>query len=176
MTSNQLRGLLAVANVALVGAIAALGVRTFRGGPPGPGQSPPRDFNPVLYEIKSDGAARSSVEEHRITWQELDRAAPVIAPSAAAELPTGPPTPQDLSRLYTLVMASYNERAPDLSSFIIQGRDGNQRTYSVGDSFDGYRVIDVKIEGDEDTREAIVVVESAAGARDTIRLRRKSQP
>lgn len=176
MTSTQVRALLAVANVGLVGLITMVGVRTFRGVPPGPGQSPAADFNPVLYEIKSDGGPRSSVDEHRVTWQELDRAAPVIERPTEVDLPTGPPTPQDLSRLYTLVMASYNERAPDLSSFVIQGRDGNQRTFSIGDSFDGYRVVDIKIEGDDDSREAIVIVESSAGAKDTIRLRRKSVP
>ena len=176
MTSTQVRGLLAVANVALVGAIAALGVRTFRGGPPGPGQNPPGDFNPTLYEIKSDGGQRSSVDEHRITWQELDRAAPPPPPTSNVDLGPQVVTPQDLSRIYTLVMASYNERAPDLSSFIIQGRDGAQRTYSIGDSFDGYRVVDIKIEGSDETREAVVTVQSTAGQRDTIRLRRKSQP
>lgn len=177
MSSTQVRALLAVANVLLVGAIFALGVATFRGSAPGPGQNPPADFDPRLYEIKQDGGPRSSVDEHSVTWQELDRALPPPPPTTAVDVgPTGPPTPQDLSRLYTLVMASYNERAPDLSSFIIQGRDGNQRTFSIGDSFDGYRVVDIKIEGDGDGREAIVTVQSNAGARDTIRLRRRSQP
>jgi hypothetical protein len=176
MTSTQVRALLAVGNVGLVGAIVALGVGTFRGGAPGPGQSPPGDFNPVLYEIKTEGGPRSSVDEHRVTWLELDRAAPVIERPTEVVMPSGPPTPQDLSRLYTLVMASYNERAPDLSSFIIQGRDGNQRTFSIGDSFDGYRVVDIKIDGADDTREAVVTVQSNSGTRDTIRLRRKSVP
>jgi hypothetical protein len=177
MNSTQVRGLLAVVNVALVGAIFALGVRTFRGVEPGPSEKPPADFDPRMYEIKQDGGPRSSVDEHRVTWLQLDRAAPPPPPSAAVDVgPTGPPTPQDLSRLYTLVMASFNERAPDLSTFIIQGRDGTQRTFSIGDSFDGYRVMDIKIEGDGEAREAIVTVQSTGGTRDTIRLRRKSQP
>ncbi len=176
MSTTQLRAALSVANILLVAAIAWLGVRTFKGAPPAANQTPPADFNPVNYEIRSEGGQRSSVDEHRVTWQELDK--PLPPPPPVMPVETGPvqPTAQDLTRLYTLVMASFNERDPELSSFIIQGRDGSQRTFSTGDSFDGYVVVDIRVEGEGDTREAIVTVESRTGGRDTIRLLRRGPP
>jgi hypothetical protein len=177
MSTNQLRALLSLVNVALIAMIALLGVRTFRGSPPGPGESPPADFNPILYQVQSEGGQHSSVDEHRVTWQQLDRPLPPPPPpTPVQQAPTGPPTPQDLSRLYTLVMASFNPSDPALSSFIIQGRDGQQRSFSVGDSFDGYQVMEIDINGDGDAREAVVTVQSGTGTRDTIRLRRANAP
>jgi hypothetical protein len=177
MTPGQYRALLALANVVLVALIALLGARTFVGTAAPANESPPVDFDPLKYEIKNEGGQRSSVDEHAPTWQELDR--PLPPPPPPTQVDVGPPpapTPQDLSRLYTLVMASFNERDPSLSSMIIQGRDGAQRTYAVGDSFDGYQVVDIRIQGDGDTREAIVTLQSSSGARETIPLRRRSQP
>lgn len=177
VTTNQYRGLLVLANVALVAAIAVLGLRTFRGVALAPSESPPEDFSPVRYEIASSGGQRSSVGEHRITWTELDRPLPPPAPITPVELGPAPePTPQDLSRNYTLLMASYNERDRELSSFIVQGRDNVQKTFAINDTFDGYKVIDIIVEGQGDTREAVVTVESRSGARDTIRLRRQGPP
>ncbi|MCO5171184.1 MAG: hypothetical protein M9894_33180 [Planctomycetes bacterium] len=176
MSASHYRAILVLVNVGLVAAMAALGVRTFRGVPAPPSETPPADFSPVRYEIRSEGGHRSSVDEHRVTWQALDKPLPPAMPSQPVELAPAQPTPQDLSRNYTLVMASFNERDPALSSFIIQGRDGNQRTFSQGDSFDGYEVLDIRVQGDGDEREAVVTLESRSGARDTIRLRKKGAP
>ncbi|MCW8141295.1 MAG: hypothetical protein KIT58_20525 [Planctomycetota bacterium] len=176
MSASHYRLGLALLNVALVGAIGALGVRTFRGVPAPSAETPPADFSPVRYEIQSEGGQRSSVDEHRVTWQALDKPLPPVMPTQPVELAPSQPTPQDLSRNYTLVMASFNERDTALSSFIIQGRDGNQRTFSKGDSFDGYEVLDIRVQGDGEEREAIVTLESRSGARDTIRLRRRGPP
>lgn len=176
MSTNHYRAALCVVNVGLVVAIAALGLRTWTGAPSPANETPPADFKPVMYEIRSEGGMRSSVDEHRVTWLELDKPLPPPPPVTPAS--TGPvqPTVQDLTRLYTLVMASYNEPDPDLSSFTIQGRDGQQRTFSKGDSFDGYVVVDIQVQGDGDGREAIVTVESRGGGRDTIRLQRRGPP
>lgn len=176
MTTTHYRAALSALNVVLVLGIAGLGWRTFKGAPLPANETPPADFNPVNYEIRSEGGQRSSVDEHRVTWQEMDK--PLPPPPPMTPVSTGPaqPTPQDLTRLYTLVMASFNERDPELSSFIIQGRDGSQRTFSKGDSFDGYVVVDIRVQGEGDTREAIVTVESRGGGRDTIRLQRRGPP
>lgn len=177
VSTNQYRGLLVLANVALVAGITVLGVRTFKGVAPHPAETPPEDFSPVRYEIASEGGQRSSVGEHQVTWQELDRPLPPPAPITPVDLgPAADPTPQDLSRNYRLLMASYNERDRELSSFIVQGRDNVQKTFAINDTFDGYKVIDITVEGQGDTREAVVTVESRSGARDTIRLRRQGVP
>lgn len=176
MSTNHYRAALCVLNLGLVVAIAALGLRTWRGAPSPPSETPPADFRPIMYEIRSEGGMRSSVEEHRVTWQELDKPLPPPPPMMPTEAAPTQPTPQDLTRLYTLVMASYNARNPELSSFIIQGRDGVQRTFCKGDSFDGYVVVDIQVQGDGDSREAIVTVESRTGGRDTIRLQRRGAP
>jgi len=177
LTTNQYRSMLVLANVALVAGIAVLGFRTFRGVEAPPSEVPPEDFSAVRYEITSNGGQRSSVDEHRITWTELDRPLPPPAPITPVDIgPASDPTPQDLSRNYTLLMASYNERDRELSSFIVQGRDNVQKTFAIHDTFDGYKVIDIKVEGQGDTREAVVTVESRSGTRDTIRLRRQGPP
>lgn len=176
VSTSQYRALLVLVNVALVAAIAVLGVRTFRGVAPPAAETPPADFSPVRYEIASEGGQRSSINEHQITWVELDRPLPPPAPITPVEIGPVDPTPQDLSRNYTLLMASYNERDRELSSFIVQGRDNVQKTFAINDTFDGYKVIDIKVEGQGDTREAVVTVESRSGSRDTIRLRRQGPP
>lgn len=176
MNTTHYRTALCVLNVVLVAAIVWLGVRTWTGVAPPSNELPPADFNPVNYEIRSEGGQRAAVDEHRVTWQELDQPLPPPPPSQPVEIRPSQPTPQDLSRQYTLVMASFNEPDPALSSFTIQGRDGSQRTFSHGDSFDGYVVIDIRVQGEGDTREAIVTVEGGGGRRDTIRLLRQGPP
>ncbi len=170
--TDRYRALLAVVNLALVGALGWLGWRTVAGGPVPPHEVLPASFDPIRYDIPSDAGPRSSISEHQVTWAQLDRPAP---PPVAVQPVAPPPTivqPQDLSGLYSLLMVSVNEASTDLSSFAVQGRDGQQKTLYVGESFDGFTVLEVAILGEGDQREAVVTLE-AAGRRETIRLKRK---
>ncbi len=175
MSSQAYRGAVVAANLGLVLGIAVLGFRTFKGTPAGPGESAPDDFSPTRYEIKNEGLGKSSIDEHAATWNELDRPKPVVI------APPPPPAPErvtlsDLESRYLLVMASYNPKEPKLSSFIVQPKGGGgQVALGVGDPFDGYVVTDVTVQGDGDSREAVVTFEQGAEKR-TIRLSRRSQP
>lgn len=174
MTPDAQRALIALANVLLVAFIGLLGFRTFKGGATPSNEAPPAEFSPLRYDIKSEGGQRSSVDQHAVSWQELDRPLPPPAPVAAIEQPTGPVTPQDLSRIYTLKMASYNPDDPSRSSFVVQGGPANsERCLGIGDSFDGYDVVEIIVEGEGDQRRAVVTVENA-GRRETITLVRSA--
>ena len=97
MSTNHYRALIALANVLLVLAISYVGFRTFVGRPTPPDEEPPKNFNPLNYEIQNDVAKRSSISEHRITWAMLDRPLEVReVPRVEQAAPVRPPV-QDLT-------------------------------------------------------------------------------
>jgi hypothetical protein len=176
MSPEGQRGLIALGNITLVGLIGLLGYRTFRGGETPASEAPPATFSPLRYDIKSEGGQRSSVDQHAVTWQELDRPLPPVTPVQPIETAPVVNTPQDLSRIYTLKMASYNPTDPARSSFVVQGGpNAAERCLGIGDNFDGYEVKEIVVEGEGDGRQAMVTVENS-GRRETIRLTRQSAP
>ena len=109
----------------------------------------------------------------------------LIVAVVAALSPSAPPAgtiPADW-----LTMAPREEIRPtfsaDAAGALVIATDGTvgqhgwfQKTFAIHDTFDGYKVVDITVEGQGDTREAVVTVESRSGTRDTIRLRRSGPP
>lgn len=175
MSTNHYRALIALANVLLVLAISYVGFRTFVGRPTPPDEEPPKNFNPLNYEIQNDVAKRSSISEHRITWAMLDRPLEVReVPRVEQAAPVRPPV-QDLTNLYSLVMANDNRQEPSKSSVILEDRRNQQQiTVRVDQTFDGYQVKSISVRGNGQAREAVVTVLSNSKEH-TISLRPRAQ-
>lgn len=174
--TQQYRLLVALANLLLLAAIGWVGYRVFVGGPSEP---MPKAFQPTQYQIQSEGQARNGVQQHQIVWREIDRAAPPPAPvQPVAPVPERPTTPTDLSTIYELVMCSFDPDTPEHSSCVLRDRrgsaDGPQRMVGVGDSLDGYKVLEIVVTGDADNRVAEVTVDDR-GKPSKITLRRITQ-
>lgn len=175
MSAQQYRMLIVAGNVLLMCGIGFLGYRAATGIPPEAAEQPPKGFNPTQFAISDDSGPKSSIGAHVVTWSQLDRPKPRVARVAVRPKNPVRPRVQDLSRLYTLVMANYNDKNPKKSTVILQDRRRNtQITVGVGGKFSGYAVLDISISGRRKTRQATVTVESR-GKRHKIKLKPRSQ-
>jgi hypothetical protein len=158
------RSAVAAVNVALVGLLGLLAARTARGAPSTDPSTPPGE-GPLRFAIRDDLGRRSSIDQHAVTWAELDRPVPpppVVVVARAVD-PPGAPAPE-------LLLASYLAGDPARSSLVLRGRDGQQRSLGIADTIDGWRALEVQIQGEGDRRVALAMLEDDAGHRITLRL------
>ena len=176
MSGQHYRGLIVLFNLFLMLGIALLGFRAFRGSAPDPTELPPEGFQPLQYEIKGPSGPTSSIQEHRVSWQQLDREKPAPVPTNTQPTQIERPRVEDLSSLYTLLMANQNNSNQTKSTVILQSirSPDKQLTLMVGDSFDGYEVKGIEVKGTSETREAVVTVETR-GKEHRIQLKPRSQ-
>lgn len=174
MSTHQYRLALVILNITLVLAIGYLGYRTYAGSKPSKAETLP-DFNPLAYALDEAQTKKGAkLQEMAVVWRELDR------PKQRRTVITTPvkrqpvrPRPQDLSRIFTLVMANYNDKDPKKSTVILEDRNRRKQiTLSVGEKFSGYEVLDISISGEGDERMASVTI-THRGSRHTIQLKRK---
>ena len=175
MKPGLLRLLIACLNMLCIGGIAFLGYRLYAGAPIPPAEQIPSGFNAVTFAIEGEGGRENQVEAYRAVWEQLDRPKRAVPQEIVrAEPMVRQPTANDLSRLFTLVMASINVEFPEKSTVIVEDRSRRQFTLRVGQSFprpsDGYQVSEISIEGERDQREAILTVTSR-GRSHTIKLK-----
>ena len=175
MSSQSYRSALVGVNVLLVLGIAGMAIRTYTGSSPGKGEMVPENFDPVRYALDEAQTNKGNqLQKRAVIWAQLDRPRErrTVIPTAIKRAPVRP-QPQDLSRLFSLVMANYNDQAPKKSTVILQDRNQNKQiTVAVGQKFSGYEVLDISISGDGDSRMASVTIKHLQ-ARHTIQLKRK---
>lgn len=168
MKGAQLRLLVALGNLILLGAIAFLGFQIFRGSPFGPAETPSDSFNPLQYQIADNSGPRSSIQQYSVIWQALDRPKPPPAPPPARPQPQPQqPTVQSLgTRLRVVAVMAADE--PDKSTAIVETRgSGQQQMIKVGQKLQGYEVVAIRPDGEDS---AVVTVRGPAAKNEDIRL------
>jgi hypothetical protein len=96
----------------------------------------------------------------------LFRVLPAPAPVAAAAATV------DVTR-YVLLMATEGEE-PGANALLVEAPDGVQHNLWVGARLDGRTIREIRLKGDDAARAVDLTLEDAAGARETVSLRRRS--
>jgi len=172
VTSQQYRLGLALANLALLAGIAAVGARMLRP-PPRPAASAlPDAFDPTPFEIQAQTRGPNPLEAYRVVAAQFDRPEPKIVAPVVDTGPPPPPPPIVVAQKYTLVAAAYDPNDPARSSAILKDRGQKNHTIFVGSSFEGYHVRKILVRGSGAERVAVVTLD-LRGNEHTVELKRQ---
>lgn len=166
MKGSTLRLLVALGNLALLGAIGVLAFRIYKGTPFGPDETPNAKFQLLNFQIADTSGPRSSIQDYVPVWQALDRAKPAPPPVQQQPIVAAPPPVQSLGATLRVVAVMASEE-PSKSTAIVETRaNGEQQMIKVGEKLQGYEVVGIRPEGDS----AVVTVRGPSASDEEIRL------
>ncbi|MBL4848854.1 MAG: hypothetical protein JKY65_25305 [Planctomycetes bacterium] len=168
MKGSQLRLLVALGNVLLIAAIAALAFSIIRGSSFSELETPNTNFDAVKFQIADTSGPRSSIQEFSVVWQALDRKVIVVAPKIAPPKPAPAPTIQTLGSRLRVVAVHDDHDDPKKSTAIVETRgNGQQQMVKYGQKLQGYTIVGIRSEGESS---AILTVKGPTGKSEDIRL------
>lgn len=164
MKGSQLRLLVALGNLALIGAIGFLAFTIVRGAKFSPLETPDPKFDAIKYQIADTSGPRSSIQEYAIIWQALDRKAPPPPRPQPVRRPPPKPTVQSIASRIKVV-AVHQDEDPKKSTAIVE-TNGQQQMLKYGQKLQGFEVVGIRAEG----KTAILTFKGPTGKPEDVRL------
>jgi len=165
MKGSQLRLLVALGNVGLIGAIAFLAFTIVRGAAFSPLETPDPKFDAIKYQIADTSGPRSSIQEYAIIWQAMDRKAVPKPRPAPVKPPPPAPTVQSIASRIKVVAVHQDDDDPKKSTAIVE-TNGQQQMLKYGQKLQGFEVVGIRAEG----KTAILTFKGPTGKPEDVRL------
>ncbi|MGE0713293.1 MAG: hypothetical protein AB7N76_35590 [Planctomycetota bacterium] len=171
MNPTRLRMLVALSNLVVVGAIALLALRIAKGSPFPEDETPNAKFNPTDYVVPDTSGPRSSINEYRAAWLQLDRPEKQQPPPAPVAPPPPPPAVIGLASRYQLIVVRVDPSGDaSKNTAIVEERNSrSQEMVKVGGSLGGFTVQKIEAAGGD----VLLTVRGSTGNTDTIKLVRR---